>query len=99
MTEDSWLLGYPLSKVIARLDALSFVLKSCKGVSCVKPWDVLHPDGDVKDLRDALDNNFDEFYSAQIKVHFNRCEFGYILDAEGPQEPLVYRSGGWSNWT
>ena len=62
------------------------VTKSCKGHSCVKPWSVLHPKGDVKTLADALHPNFDGFYaSAADKVSFDKCELGYILESEGPQ--------------
>ena len=90
-----------MSKVIARLDALLLVLKSCKGSSCVKPWDVLHPRGDVGNFKDALNPLFDYFYeTAQAKVEFSRCEQGQILDAEGPQKGLIYRDGlRWSEWT
>ena len=96
----STLFGIPLSKVIARLDALLLVLKSCKGSSCVKPWNVLHPDGDVASLKDALNPAFDDYYeTVQVKVEFSRCEQGQLLDAEGPQKGLVYRHGlSWSEW-
>lgn len=91
------------AKVLARLDALLFVLKSCKGPSCVRPWHALHPEGDVHNLRDALSSRFDVFYEQQQeKVRYSRCELGYILDAEGPQfetDGLVYRDGArWSEW-
>lgn len=61
------------------------VLKSCKGDSCRKPWRVLHPDGGVNSLLDALSATFDEFYHQQPKVSFSSCELGYIKAAEGPQ--------------
>ncbi|KAG6907811.1 hypothetical protein DXG01_007293 [Tephrocybe rancida] len=97
---DPELLDHPRSHVISRLDALLLVLKSCKGVTCIKPWDVLHPEGSVKGLRDALHSVYDEFYTAQPKVAYNRCEGGYIIDAEGPQNPLTYRHGlSWDLWT
>ena len=96
---DSQLLGYPTSSVIARLDALLLVLKSCKGIDCIKPWNVLHPQGDVQSLKDSLNTRYDTFYMEQVKVEYNWCEFGYIIDAEGPQIPLTYRSGlSWSEW-
>ncbi|KAF5622580.1 Arylsulphatase [Fusarium tjaetaba] len=79
------LLGLPLTKVLARLDTLLLVLKSCKGGVCVQPWKELHADGSIKSLLDALDPEFDDFYEEQSKVSFGRCEEGYILDAEGPQ--------------
>jgi hypothetical protein len=93
----------PFEKVIARLDALLFVLKSCKGQTCVRPWHALHPAGNVQNLHDALASRFDVFYEQQQKkVHYDRCELGYILDAEGPQfetDGLVYRQGvRWSEW-
>lgn len=87
--------------MIARLDALLLVLKSCKGSSCVAPWRVLHPHGDVLSLEDALATRYDEFYEQeQVKVEFSRCEAGHIVDAEGPQDANVYRSGlQWSELT
>ncbi|KAM0414589.1 hypothetical protein ACHAPT_013571 [Fusarium lateritium] len=97
------LLGPPLAKVTARLDALLLVLKSCKGDVCVHPWQVLHVDGSVNSLLDALDPEFDHFYEEeQTKVSFSRCEEGYIIDSEGPQfgqNGVVYRYGhSWDNW-
>ena len=97
------ILGLPITKVAARLDSLLFVLKSCKGDRCVNPWSALHPEGDVLTLADALHPKFDAFYEAeQVRVKYNRCEPGYIIDAEGPQfedEGLVYRDGvKWSEW-
>jgi hypothetical protein len=93
----------PFEKVIARLDALLFVLKSCRGQTCVRPWHALHPAGNVQNLHDALASRFDVFYEQQQKkVRYDRCELGYILDAEGPQfetDGLVYRHGvRWSEW-
>lgn len=95
------ILGLPVSKVVARLDALLLVLKSCKGTSCIRPWEVLHPSNDVSDLKDALRSTYDVFYEQQqSKVSFSRCEAGYIIDAEGPQDVVVYRYGlPWSTWT
>ncbi|KAH8890454.1 Arylsulphatase [Thozetella sp. PMI_491] len=78
-------IGSQLGLVIARLDALLMVMKSCKGQTCVQPWKSLHPAGDVHSLREALDSHFDEFYRDQIRVSFGRCEPGYIIEAEGPQ--------------
>ncbi|KAI0125633.1 alkaline-phosphatase-like protein [Xylariales sp. AK1849] len=96
--------GYPIDKVAARLDALLFVLKSCKGDSCIHPWLSLHPAGNVESLDDALSSRFDRFYlQQQVKIDFDRCELGYIIDSEGPQfdrDGLVYRHGlSWSEWT
>ncbi|KAF3936024.1 Arylsulfatase [Dactylella cylindrospora] len=98
--ESLTILGQPLTKVIDRLDTLLLVLKSCKGTVCVKPWEKLHPDGNVESLRDSLSPSFDAFYKHQESVRFDRCEFGYILDAEGPQEAFSYTRHGahWSEW-
>ncbi|OJJ43639.1 hypothetical protein ASPZODRAFT_73938 [Penicilliopsis zonata CBS 506.65] len=93
------ILGYHIDKVRARLDALLLVLKSCKGSTCINPWDVLHPDGSVKTLRDALHKHYDGFYTAQHKVSYDRCEAGYLVDAEGPQVPFIHSDGlSWDAW-
>ncbi|KAL2807944.1 alkaline-phosphatase-like protein [Aspergillus granulosus] len=94
------LLGYSLSQVIARLDSILLVLKSCKGTTCIKPWDVLHPDGDVQNLQDALGSQYDRFYNRQARVSYDRCELGYIVESEGPQEALSYSRYGlsWDAW-
>ncbi|KAJ1327774.1 N-acetylglucosamine-6-sulfatase [Microdochium nivale] len=92
-----------LHRVVGRLDALMMVLKSCRGSSCTHPWRVLHPDDEeVQTLSAALDVRFDEFYEQQPKVAFSRCDLGYLIDAEGPQEVQQYRDDGytvWPHWT
>ncbi|KAL5333997.1 alkaline-phosphatase-like protein [Aspergillus crustosus] len=92
--------GHRLADVTNRLDAILLVLKSCKGATCIKPWDVLHPDGSVDNLRDALSARYDAFYSEQARVSFDRCERGYIPESEGPQEALPYSRYGlsWDVW-
>ncbi|GLA00590.1 hypothetical protein AnigIFM60653_009340 [Aspergillus niger] len=92
-TKNATILGYDIPAVIDRLDALLLVLKSCKGRTCIKPWEVLHPDGSVQNLLDALRAQYDEFYHDQPKVSYDRCEYGYVIDAEGPQTALAYRNG------
>lgn len=98
------LLGVPLERVVSRLDSLLFVLKSCKAETCIRPWEALHPTGNVANLRDALSTRFDDFYmQRQIKVVFDRCEMGFILDAEGPQFEKHWNVVGldlnWHEWT
>jgi hypothetical protein len=100
---ETLLLGLPIAKVTARLDSLILVLKSCKGERCINPWGALHPGGGVLTLKQALSPRFDSFYEKeQIKVKYNRCELGYIIDSEGPQfdvDGLVFRDGAsWSDW-
>lgn len=93
----------PLEKVVARLDSLLLVTKSCTGFVCTQPWNALHPQGNVQSLRDALSPRFDAFYEKQqVKVSYSRCELGYIEEAEGAQfqkDGYVYRQGtSWSDW-
>lgn len=98
------LVGAPLDKVVARLDSLLFVLKSCKADTCIHPWQALHPAGNVASLRDALSPRFDSFYEDELRrVEFDRCEMGFILDAEGPQfghdSLLSVFDPKWHEWT
>lgn len=96
------LFGRPLSQVVARLDALLLVLKSCQGATCIEPWKVLQPEESVHSLRDALAEEYDPFYSQQPRVSFDWCAEGYVIDAEGPQAPgapLTSRYGvSWDHW-
>lgn len=91
---DPHLFNRDLSTLIPRLDALLMVLKSCKANTCIKPWDVLHPDGSVQSLSDAMDEKYDRFYEEQPKVSYSKCEEGYIVGSEGAQEVL-----NWEAWT
>ncbi|KAF5647906.1 arylsulfatase [Fusarium sp. NRRL 52700] len=84
------LLGTTTGQVLNRLDALMLVLKSCKGNTCIEPWKILHPEGGVTSLKDALQSKFNAFYKEQVKVRFDRCEYGYLIDAEGPQVGYEY---------
>ncbi|KAI1351769.1 Arylsulphatase [Xylaria sp. FL0043] len=97
--------GLPVSKVVSRLDALLFVLKSCRGYSCRQPWKQLHPAGDVGSLTDALDSKYDDFYAEQTRVKFETCENGYLVEAEGPMwethrltTPSVRDGVSWDEW-
>lgn len=95
---------FSLQKVVSRLDALLFVLKSCKGKVCREPWKNLHPDGDVSNLEEALSFDFDEFYEIQqTRVEFDYCWNGYVPEAEGPmweKNGLYFRDGlPWHTWT
>lgn len=79
------LLGVPLEQLTTRLDALLFVLKSCKAEACVQPWKALFPAENVGNLQDALAERYDSFFAQRSGVEFNQCEMGYILESEGPQ--------------
>jgi len=57
----------------------------------------------VQNLHDALAARYDSFYEIEQKrVSYDRCELGYLVDAEGPQferDGLVYRQGArWDEW-
>ena len=83
--------GYDITKLSARLDALILTLKACKGSVCVRPWETLHPQGNVHNLADAMNPEYDDFYlEQQLKVTFSACEQGYIIAAEGAMAPLPY---------
>ncbi|KAL5316375.1 hypothetical protein ACEPPN_015420 [Leptodophora sp. 'Broadleaf-Isolate-01'] len=104
-TANETILGVSTLNLASRLDALMFVLKSCQGDECREPWAALQPDGNVSNLKEALQPKFDNFYQNQVpRVQFSRCEPGHIIDAEGPQfEPnVIYSDGGdpqWAIWT
>ncbi|KAI6893722.1 arylsulfatase [Hortaea werneckii] len=84
-----------IPRLISRLDTLLVVLKTCKGRQCTHPWEVLHPGGDVRDLHDALNSEFDHFYEGQQqRVYFEKCEKGYIAESEGPDGPKIWGEGG-----
>ncbi|KAK3071106.1 hypothetical protein LTR53_009240 [Teratosphaeriaceae sp. CCFEE 6253] len=80
-----------LKHLLARLDSLLMVLKTCKARACTHPWEVLHPLGDVRSLHHALDPRFDDFYEVrQERVRFTKCETGYIAESEGPTDVVAW---------
>ena len=61
---------------------------------------VLHSDGNVNNLVDALNSQYDAFYAGQPKVSFEKCERGYLIQSEGPQTPNYYGEGtNMAEWT
>lgn len=80
------LLGRPISKLLDRLDALTMVLKTCKAEGCVRPWKLLHPQGNVENLKSALNPKYDGFYAEEVpRVKYDHCAEGYFLELEGPR--------------
>lgn len=77
-------LDVSVSRLISRLDALLMVLKTCKTEGCVRPWNQLHPDGEVRSLKQALDAKYDGIYDAVPHVRYDHCSQGYFLEIEGP---------------
>ncbi|GLI71828.1 hypothetical protein VaNZ11_017194 [Volvox africanus] len=49
------------------------VLAVCSGRSCSHPFQVLHTDGSVSDLWDAMDEQYDDMYDAIPAFSFGRC--------------------------
>lgn len=110
--KNNYLFGFPVPKVISRLNGLVMTLKRCKSRQCVYPWETLHPDGSVKSIREALHPRYDHFYEHEMpEVSFEECAQGFIVAVEGPQEPAIfgmdreaakyaYRRGThWSDWS
>lgn len=94
-TVNSW----PIHKLASRLNGLLLTLKRCKGRACTRPWEKLHPEGNVKNLKDALDKKYDTFYlEHQHQVTFSECVLGQILSVEGALEPVVWQPE-WDEWS
>ncbi|KAF2864022.1 arylsulfatase [Piedraia hortae CBS 480.64] len=75
--------------LLGRLDAVTMVLKSCKGRACTDPWETLHPDGRVRNLEDAMHHRYDRFYELQRgRVRLAACLGGQILANEEPRSIL-----------
>jgi N-acetylglucosamine-6-sulfatase len=97
--------GWSIPKLTARLNGLLLTLKACKGKVCTRPWEKLHPQGNVKNLRQAMHARYDDFYEEQQHlVTFSECALGQILEYEGALEPISYEANGkraarWEDWT
>lgn len=85
-----WGQEYDIELVADRLDAAMMVIKACKEETCRDPWGSLHPDGSVKNFQNAMASKFNAFYRESTKVSYTKCEGGYILSSEGPQEYDVF---------
>lgn len=76
-----------MDAILTRLNSLVMVLKTCKDRTCTHPWEVLHPDGSIQSLAEALNSQYDEFYSGQPVMWFSDCPRGYLLTGEN-QDPV-----------
>ena len=84
--------GFSIDQLVSRVDALLLTLKACEGEVCIRPWQTLHPTGNVKSLKDAMNSKYDEFYTEkQKKVTFTGCAQGYLPYLEGAMEPIPYK--------
>lgn len=82
-----------LEQIQPRLNALVMVLKTCVGRTCTHPWEKLHPDGSVRNLKQALGHHFDDFYREQPAMWFTDCPSGYFAEVEN-QDPVTAFVGG-----
>ena len=82
--------GFIPERLQSRLDTLLMVLKSCKGQVCVNPWKTVHPLGNVRSLKDAMDPKYDDFYASQPQISFSECAMGYFPYLEGPQRAISF---------
>jgi N-acetylglucosamine-6-sulfatase len=83
--------GWGIEELTTRLDTLLLTLKACKGQVCTRPWETLHPQGNVSSLRGAMNRQFDDFYTTQQpKVTFSACKDGYLAAYEGAMAPTIY---------
>jgi hypothetical protein len=91
--QDAQTYGWEPRRLQQRLDTLLLTLKRCSGTVCTRPWEYLHPQGNVENLRDAMDSRFDSFYEAQPGVSFSGCALGQLLEFEGPLGPNICSDG------
>ncbi|GAA5891490.1 hypothetical protein JCM6882_004489 [Rhodosporidiobolus microsporus] len=85
----------PLSftgRLHARLDALLLVLKNCVGDVCRDPWATVFPEGGVKGLSDALNEEYDQYFEELPRVRYSHCQIGYFQALEKPfwRDELAY---------
>lgn len=83
-------------RLLHRLDALTLVLKTCKGESCVHPYGAMFPDGKISTLNQAMHKKYDEYFKQLPKVHFDHCALGYQSRLEKPEweDAWAYQKGG-----
>ncbi|KXS17421.1 Arylsulphatase [Gonapodya prolifera JEL478] len=71
--------------VASRIDALMFILKTCKGAACRNPWQaLLGSHAPVASLKDALDPKYDRFFNSVPRVQFAKCTPAQFLEFERP---------------
>ncbi|EFQ94320.1 hypothetical protein PTT_08067 [Pyrenophora teres f. teres 0-1] len=91
--------NWPTNKLASRLNGLLLTLKRCKGHVCTRPWEKVHPQGNVRNLEDAMDERYDVFYGERQHVmSFSRCVMGQDLSVEGALEPVVWQDE-WNSWS
>ncbi|OZJ06847.1 hypothetical protein BZG36_00041 [Bifiguratus adelaidae] len=73
--------------LIDRLDALLLVAKDCQQDYCREPWTALHPNGEVTNLKEALDSKYDKYYASLPKTAYKHCLTVQSWDNESPHFP------------
>eukprot|EP00955_Chlamydomonas_euryale_P074808 362142-Chlamydomonas_euryale.AAC.4 len=58
-----------------------------QGPSCRNPWRLLHPDGGVNSLVEAMSSTFDDFYRTRAKFAFLKCDLRYIPEENESADP------------
>lgn len=83
-------------RLLHRLDALTLVLKTCKGETCVHPYSAMFPDGKMTTLNEAMNKKYDDFFKNLPKVRFDHCMLGYQSRLEKPEweDAWAYKKGG-----
>ncbi|KAF2875643.1 arylsulfatase [Massariosphaeria phaeospora] len=76
--------SYPRDTLISRLDGLLLVLKTCKGKTCVSPWDTVLPGEGITTLAAAMHKQYNTYFADMPKVSFDTCLEGYLEDNEHP---------------
>lgn len=62
-----------LSKLVDRLDATLSAAATCKGIQCINPLSMLHPENSSITFSSALNPIFDAQYSQYKKFRFTQC--------------------------
>ncbi|KAF2144358.1 uncharacterized protein K452DRAFT_344391 [Aplosporella prunicola CBS 121167] len=87
-----------IQRVLSRMNALLMVGKSCAESSCREPWSVLQPPNappgqPVLNLEEALNPDYDEYYSAIPQVKIEECLGYQFTPNEGPFFPSGAEEG------
>lgn len=85
------------SAVADRLNGILLVTKACEQDSCRDPWKTLHQDGSVRNLADALDQKYDDYYASLPRVAFGRCLPSLVPSNEEPYFPGFEINKGFAN--
>ncbi len=71
-----------VSRLTTRLNAVLTVLAYCVGQICREPWQVLHPEGDVSSLWQAMSSAYDAQYESYVMFGYTRCAVYYHPSTE-----------------